>query len=292
MTASGDGPVVSPPRLSTTASEEALTEVPEHLLKRSQDRRAALGLGGGDAGGSAAPAASASTEVAPAASAAPAAAAAPVPEVVKEPEPVPAYVQASLDRKRIPIWAMPVLAFLPVWAVIYAQTLSPPPKTELSQLDLGAALYSQCAGCHGGSGGGGAGRPLADGEVLKTFPNIANQLEFIRLGSAGFEGVPYGNPDRDGPGQPHKGLSYNGNPMPTFSKLTDAQLLEVTRHERETLSGEEGTFEVDAEGNRLWPNGSPMLDSSGKLVWDDGEPMFDADGKLTRDIDASQPPSA
>lgn len=271
-----------------------MTEVPEHLLKRSQDRRAALGLGGGgDAGGSAAPAASASTEVEPSAGAAPAAAAAaaPVPEVVKEPEPVPAYVQASLDRKRIPIWAMPVLAFLPVWAVIYAQTLSPPPKTELSQLDLGAQIYSQCAGCHGGSGGGGAGRPLADGEVLKTFPNIAGQLEFIRLGSKGFEGQDhYGNPDREGGA--HKALSFNGNPMPTFGSLTDAQLLEVTRHERETLSGEEGTFEVDAEGNRLWPNGEPMLDDSGTLVWDDGEPMFGEDGKLTKDIDQTQPPSA
>jgi mono/diheme cytochrome c family protein len=267
----------------------SVTEVPEHLLQRSQDRRAALGLGGGDAGG-AAPSASASTEVETTASAAPAAAAAaaPVPEVVKEPEPVPAYVQASLDRKRIPIWAMPVLAFLPVWAVIYAQTLSQPPKTELSQLDLGAQIYSQCAGCHGGSGGGGAGRPLADGAVLQTFPNIANQLEFIRKGSAGFSGG-YGNPDREG-GQHVSGET--GAQMPTFSALTDAELLEVTRHERETLSGEEGDFEVDAEGNRLWPNGEPMLDSSGALVWDDGEPMFDADGNLTKDVDASQKPAA
>lgn len=292
MAPSGDGAFRSPTSPSITASEEALTEVPEHLLKRSQDRRAALGLGGGDAGGSAAPAASASTEVAAAASATPAAAAAPVPEVVKEPAMIPAYVNASLNRKRIPIWAMPVLAFLPVWVVIYAQTLSPPPKTELSQLDLGAAIYSQCASCHGGSGGGGAGRPLADGEVLKTFPNIAGQLEFIRLGSAAFEGQPYGNPNRDGPGNGHKGLSYNGAKMPTFSALTDAQLLEVTRHERETLSGEEGTFEVDAEGNRLWPNGEPMLDASGTLVWDDGEPMFDDEGKLTKEIDQTQPPSA
>jgi len=264
-----------------------LTEVPEHLLKRSQDRRAALGLGGGDAAGGAAASPSASTEVAATTSAAPVAAAAPVPEIVTAPEPVPAYVQASLNRKRIPIWAMPVLAFLPVWAVIYAQTLSPPPKTELSQLDLGAEIYSTCAGCHGGSGGGGAGRPLADGEVLKTFPNIANQLEFIRLGSAGFQGG-YGNPDREG-GQHVSGET--GAQMPAFAALTDAELLEVTRHERETLSGEEGTFEEDAEGNRLWPNGEPMLDASDALVWDDGEPMFDADGNLTKDVDAAQPPS-
>lgn len=266
-----------------------MTEVPEHLLKRSQDRRAALGLGGGGDAGGAPAAPSASTEVEAAASAAPAAAAAaPVPEAPKEPEMVPAYVEASLRRQRIPIWAMPVLAFLPVWAVIYAQTLSPPPKTELSQLDLGAEIYSQCAACHGGSGGGGSGRPLADGQVLATFPNIANQLEFIKLGSAGYDGQGYGNPDREG-GQHIAGET--GAQMPTFGDtLTDAELLEVTRHERETLSGEE-EVEVDAEGNRLWPNGEPMLDPSGVLVWDDGEPMFDDEGRLTREVDASQPAS-
>lgn len=264
-----------------------MTEVPEHLLKRSQDRRSALGLGGGDAGGAVAPAASASTEVAPAASAAPVAAAASVPEVVKAPEPVPAFVQASLDRKRMPIWAMPVLAFLPVWAVIYAQTLSPPPPTELSQLDLGAEIYSTCAGCHGGSGGGGAGRQLNDGEVIKTFPNIAQQLEFIRLGTAGYTGEVYGNPDREGGA--HAGGSFGI--MPAFAALTDAELLEVTRHERETLSGEEGTFEEDDDGNRLWPNGEPMLNDADELVWDDGEVMFDEEGRLTREVDGTQPPA-
>jgi hypothetical protein len=54
-----------------------MTEIPEHLLKRSQERRKALGLGGGDDGGDAAPAEDATPEAeAPAAeeSAAPAAA--------------------------------------------------------------------------------------------------------------------------------------------------------------------------------------------------------------------------
>ena len=54
-----------------------MTEIPEHLLKRSQERRKALGLGGGDDGGDAAPAEDAAPEAeAPAAeeTAAPAAA--------------------------------------------------------------------------------------------------------------------------------------------------------------------------------------------------------------------------
>lgn len=276
-------------RLSS-ASEEVLTEVPEHLLKRSRDRRAALGLGGDD-GGEAAPAAS-STDVEPAAASAPAAAAA-VPAVEAPPpppEPVAPHIEAAESRKRVPVWAMPVLAFLPIWAVIYAQALSPPPVTTLSQVDLGAQVFANqgCSGCHGASGGGGAGRQLSDGEVVKTFPNIANQLEFVNLGSAGYEGQVYGNPNR--PGGTHAGLSFGR--MPTFNgKLTDAELLEVVRHERETLGGEsKDNIKVDAAGNRLWPNGKPMLDAtSGKLVWDDGTPMFDDKGHLTKQVDASQP---
>lgn len=269
-----------------------MTEVPEHLLKRSQDRRSALGLGG-DGGGDAAPAAdapaAASTSVAPAASAAPAAAATPVERVVAPPEPVPAYVQASERRKRVPIWAMPVLAFLPVWAIVYAQSLSAPPSTEVTQLAAGVAVYAPCASCHGADGAGGVGRKFKDGEVLKTFPNIAGQLEYVRLGDAGMENKPYGNPNREG-GQ-HVG-PYNGAAMPAFGKLTDKELLEVVRHERETLAGEKEDFKVDAAGNRLWPNGKPMLDTAGKLVWDDGTPMFDSAGKLTKQIDQSTPPSA
>ena len=101
-----------------------MTEVPEHLLKRSRDRRAALGLGGGDGGDSggggeaAAPASSASSAVepvAPSGAAARPAAVEPL-EVAAPPRRVPKYVRASLERKRIPLWVMPVLAFLPIWA--------------------------------------------------------------------------------------------------------------------------------------------------------------------------------
>jgi hypothetical protein len=270
-----------------------LTEVPEHLLRRSQERRAALGLGGGADAAPAASTGDASTAVAPASGSSPARTAA-VPVVDAGPRPpafVPPYVRASESRSRVPIWVMPVLAFLPVWAVIYAQSLSAAPSRELTQLAAGSAIFNgtgACAGCHGGTGGGGTGRKLNDGEVLKTFPNIANQLEFVTLGTAGFSRQPYGNPQR--PGGPHAGNSF-GN-MPTFKgKLTETELLEVVRHERETLSGETDDFKIDPAGARLWPNGKPMLNSSGKLVWDDGEVMFDTDGKLTKSVDASKPAS-
>ena len=104
------------------------------------------------------------------------------------------------------------------------------------------------------------------------------------LGSQGFRdaGIPtYGTNNK----------SIDAGVMPGWQTLPADELIAVVRHERETLSGEEGDFEEDAEGNRLWPNGEPMLDASGTLIWDDGEPMFDDEGKLTKDIDASQPPA-
>jgi mono/diheme cytochrome c family protein len=269
-----------------------LTEVPEHLLKRSQDRRSALGLGGGGDAAPAAAAADTSTEVTPAASAAPAAAAAPVEAKPKAPVFVPPYVRAAERRQRVPVWAMAVLAFLPVWAVVYAQSLSAAPSTTKTQLEAGAELYSggqPCAGCHGSGGGGGSGRKLSDGEVVKTFPNIAGQLEFVWLGSDGFSGQPYGNPSRDA--DPRTGGSFGK--MPTFKgKMTEAELLEVVRHEREVFGKEDpATFKVDAAGKRLWLDGKPMLNDAGKLVWPDGTLMFDADGKLTQPIDQTKPAS-
>lgn len=269
-------------------TEDLLTEVPDHLLQRSRDRRSALGLGGDD-GGAAPAAVESSTAVESAASAAPATAAAAIVEAApKAPAFVPPYVEASNRRQRIPMWALPVLGFLPVWAVIYAQSLSAAPTNEVTQLVAGAAVYSPCSGCHGSAGGGGTGRKFAEGEVVKTFPNIAYQLEFVRLGDKGRDNAPYGDPKRAG-GQ-HVG-PYNGQYMPAFGDLTDKELLEVIRHERETLGGEsKELFAVDAAGAREWSPGKPMLNATGKLIWPDGTPMFDAAGKLTQQPDPSTAP--
>ncbi len=264
-----------------------MTEVPEHLLKRSRDRRAALGLGGG--GGGEAPAtpsepAEGGAEVEPAgatAAAAPAAAA-PAEVEAKPPEPVPPYVEAALRRKRIPFWAMPVVGLLPIWIILYAGSLSPADTGELTQLDLGAEIYAaNCSTCHGPTGGGGVGRPLSDGEVLKTFPDIAQQLEFVAVGTQGIgAGTPYGDPNREG-GQ-HTAGSF-GN-MPAFGEtLTPEELLAVVRHERETLSGEEVPADQLADDEtRLWPNGSPIFEEGGsELLNPEGEPLLDeATGRL------------
>jgi mono/diheme cytochrome c family protein len=278
-----------------------VTEVPEHLLKRSLDRRAALGLGGGDdgGGGDAAPTPAPASEPAggavdaTAGSAAPAAAAAPAtPAVPPAPEPVPPYVEAAITRKKIPIWAMPVLAFLPVWAIIFVGGLSEADTGEPTQLELGQQIYSaQCSVCHGSGGGGGVGRPLSNGDVLATFPDIVGQLQFVAIGSEGTgpAGTPYGDPNREGGG--HTTFSFNTQAMPPFGEsLSGAELLAVVRYEREGLSGEVvDPTRLDADESLLWPNGEPMTDSTGNLINPDGEPLFDADGILTLDPNYAPP---
>jgi len=271
-----------------------VTEVPDHLLQRSRDRRAALGLGGDADGGGGAPAAasaSAASGVESAPSAARPAAITPAEATIEPARPVPAYVQASLSRKKIPLWVMPVLAVLPLWAIVYVNTLSPPKTTKPTQLQAGAVAYAtKCSSCHMADGSGGAGRPLtaaADGGVVATFPSIAGQLQFVWLGSnltatpVGGKGTPYGAADRAG-GQ-RTTLSYNGSPMPTFKGgLTQTELLEAVRHERETFGGEKvPASQIAPDGSLLWPNGKPMLDAAGILIGPDGKALFDADGKLT-----------
>src|SRR5262249_49378301 len=145
-------------------------------------------------------------------------------------------------------------------------------------LDAGADIYnSKCASCHGGSGEGGVGRKLKDGEVLKTFPNIEQQMEFVKQSDAGFAGVGYGDPNRDG-GQ-HIGGSYGSARMPSFKDaLTDTEVLEVVRHEREKLSGEKldaKQLPDGADGPRADKEGKPLLNDSGVLVTSDGKPLFD-----------------
>jgi len=243
-------------------------------------------------GGDAAPA-EASAAVEPAAagapvatSAAPATAAAATAPVVKVPDPVPPYVAAALARKKMPVWALPVVAFLPIWAFLYVSTLSAPVSSEPTQLAAGVEVYGGCSACHGAAGGGGLGRPLNNGEVLKTFPTIEGQLEMVWLGSESYLPGTYGDPAREGGA--HAPGSYNGSYMPAFKdSLTQTELLEVVRHERETISGEEvPANQLGPDEELLHPNGTPYLDAEGNLVDENGEPMLGEDGKL------ANPPAA
>lgn len=214
-----------------------MTEIPEHLLKRSRERRAALGLGG-DAPASEAKGEGEAAASVPATSTPTPAAATPVPVEEAKPEPpkpVPAYVQAAQRRRRVPYWAMPVLAGLPLWAYVFASTLSPPP-VENDPVDLGGEIYtnSGCSGCHGPSGGGSAAVPgFEDGALLETWPDFRDQMMWVRIGAAGWPGDTYGAQQK----------AEQSGTMPPQPSLTDQELAQVVLYERQVLSG----IDVEAE---------------------------------------------
>ncbi|MEQ8716565.1 MAG: c-type cytochrome [Acidimicrobiales bacterium] len=217
-----------------------MTEVPEHLLQRSRDRRKALGLGGDDDGGGDAAAPAAAGAATPAASA-PAAPSLPAfdiePAKPKPPAPTRPWVEAARKRKRIPYWVMPVLLFLPLWAFIYFGTLEEPEQGAVGLLGEGAEVYeaiANCAQCHGAGGAGAnAGPQLNAGEVLITFPadpdglGLAQMVEWVVKGTNGIgAGTPYGSPERGRVG------GWFGV-MPGFGEsITAEELLAVVLYER------------------------------------------------------------
>ena len=135
-----------------------VTEIPEHLLKRSRERRAAIGKGDGDGGDDAAPASSstpattaaAATPAAPVSSGPPARAAAAAPEPPAAPKPDPAYVTAAKVRRKVPWWAMATLGLMPVWGLMYVRSLTAAPVEAAGPLGEGAEIYNTCSSCHGG----------------------------------------------------------------------------------------------------------------------------------------------
>jgi mono/diheme cytochrome c family protein len=210
-------------------------EVPEYLLQRSRDRRAALS-GQAPAGAPSAPARVETASGAPA-PVVPAAMAPP------PPPPDPAYVVAAKTRRKIPFWAMATLSMLPLWAFLYLIAVRPSEKQPEGPLAVGAVAYGACASCHGANGSGGAGRALWQGEVLKTFPEIEDMLNFVYTGSQPFVSAGlavYGDPARAGGA--HAPLSYNGNAMPAQGEkwgggLSYAEILGVVCHERYVVGG-------------------------------------------------------
>jgi hypothetical protein len=226
-----------------TPERTSVTEIPEHLLKRSRERRAALS---GDSSESA-PAATPATPATPATAApattgaaAPAArATAASPAVPPPPKPDSFVVAAYKRRRRIPYWAMLALSLLPVWAFMYARAVTTQAREAAGPLGVGAEIYtaSGCSGCHGADGGGGVGYKFSDGEVLKTFPNIEDQLRWVYHATDAYNlaGVEIaGDPNREG--GPH--IVGAGGAMGGFGGvITDYELLGVVCHERYTLGG-------------------------------------------------------
>jgi mono/diheme cytochrome c family protein len=238
-----------------------VTEIPEHLLKRSRERRSAIGQGGDDAAAGDAPAASTpatttpattTPATAPAASAPAARTAAPEPAAPPPPKPDPVYVQAAKQRRKIPFWAMATLSLMPVWAFMYVRAVTEPPEVVEGPLGIGAEIYNSCASCHGAGGGGGVGYAFSGGNVLQTFPRIEDQLRYVHYGTEGYNaaGVDiYGNPDREGGPHVTGGLGV----MPAFgSQLTQYEIVAVVCHERYTLGGADPTSEEWADEYETW----------------------------------------
>ncbi|MCY3862786.1 MAG: c-type cytochrome [bacterium] len=213
-----------------------MVEVPEHLLQRSRDRRRDLGATTGDEPAAEVPPSETAAAPAVAQAQAPEAAAAPslpeLPDLEPEseplPEPVKPWVQAALTRKKIPVWAVPVLIFLPFWAIIFAGTLESPERdTEI--IALGREVYDGsggCAGCHGAEGGGGIGPALVGGEVLNAFVDWRDHVIWVVNGSP-----PAGQVYNDEGDVSTKGMPANGD------KLTAREILAVVYFERVELGG-------------------------------------------------------
>jgi mono/diheme cytochrome c family protein len=216
-----------------------LTEVPEYLLRRSRERREALGLstGGGDAPPGDAPPPSSEPSPAAAAPAAPAVGGEDGAPAVAEPEPaaaVPTYIAPRAPRSGVPVWMFPVLVILPFWAVVYVGALAPPERAEsLTPIELGAEVYAaNCASCHGANGEGVGEFPELTGQVLATFPTEADHVKWVQEGSQTKpRGTPYGDPARAG-GQHVVEL---GSMPPFASTLSPEELNAVVLYERETF---------------------------------------------------------
>jgi mono/diheme cytochrome c family protein len=210
-----------------------VTEIPEHLLKRSKERRAAIG--GEEAPASDAPSATEAVEAAPAAPAPAAAPVAATPEPIAVPEPVRPEVAAAMGRKKIPYWALPVLAALPLWAYVYQATLEPAPTGELTPVQEGGEIYksSACSGCHGAGGAGSASVPALTG-VLETWPDFRDHMMWVRLGSVGWEEY------SDTYGATAKPVAGG---MPAHAALEDEELALVVLYERVEFGG----LEEDSE---------------------------------------------
>ena len=240
-----------------------MTEIPEHLLKRSRERRSAIGQGGDAAADAPSDAAAASNvpatttpaaapAAAPAASGPPARTPAPAPAAPPPPKPEPVYVQAAKRRRKIPFWAMATLSLMPVWGFMYVRAVTEPPEVVEGPLGIGTEIYSSCASCHGAAGGGGVGYAFSGGSVLETFPEIEDQIRYVYYGTEGYnaEGVEiYGNPDREGGPHVTGGLGV----MPAFGgQLTQYEIVAVVCHERYTLGGADPTSEEWADEYETW----------------------------------------
>ena len=104
-------------------------------------------------------------------------------------------------------------------------------------LTVGREVYGRvCAACHGPTGEGGAGPPLAG--VLETFPTCEQHILWVELGSNRWKqevGPTYGATDKEVTGV-----------MPSFQEsLTADEIAQVAAYERSRFGGLDSELAVE-----------------------------------------------
>jgi mono/diheme cytochrome c family protein len=184
-------------------------------------------MGGGDAGGDAGDSGSGSSQ--PSAAVESTAAATPAAGgggslPVRAPA-APAYTGPPPGppiKQRVPMWAMPVLVALPLWALLYSGAFGERTVAAAGPVAQGQTVYRSagCGSCHGATGGGGIGPALAG--VTKTFPKFEDHVAWVESGSKPLTGQPYGATGK---------IATGG--MPAFKEsLSPADIIAVVCHER------------------------------------------------------------
>ncbi len=182
----------------------------------------------------------------------------PDPETSAAPAPPSVDSQAGPARS-IPRWLVAAFWVIPAFAVLYALflpngpncgdagALAVDPVTGLAvncdgteygvevvdYFAMGERVYGQCSSCHGDNGGGGGNFPAFTGGVLlATFPEgtCSEQVEWVRLGSAGWPEATYG--------ATAKPVGGSGANMPAFGGVLDEEELRaVVLYERVQFAG-------------------------------------------------------
>ena len=223
-----------------------MTEIPEHLLKRSkQARQKATGVVDETVADApqAAPTESANAPAVVGDAAPQVKAPVPLPEVDAPPPPPPEdpWVTLAKDRQKIPVWVMPILLFLPIWLILYVGTLEAPDQEEGVLFEGGEIYAEHCASCHGNGGGGGIGPAFTNGAIHETFNDVEAQVAWVVHGTAGYQAAgiaTYG--DQDTP------VGDGGAQMPAFGDtLTAEELILAVMFERVELGGDTDPSEFE-----------------------------------------------
>jgi mono/diheme cytochrome c family protein len=178
------------------------------------------------------------------------------------PEPLPDDASdepAAIVSSRYPVWLAAAFVIIPILAVMYiliapagpdcgtgGQLLVDPSTGNAVNCDGsaygtstvdnfgdGAAVYSQCAACHGADGSGGVGPACTGGEVLATFPSgsCSEHIEWVALGTSGWPDSTYGANAKPVGG---------GGVMPAFgATLDEVALAQVVLYERVQFGGQD-----------------------------------------------------